>query len=162
MNVLSHSIQQDITKKRIKSLFTADEMPEGLSGEEATKLTSIKFNAFADCLGLNPYNSDGIFQQKLYPISNESIEPILVLCPTSYQCMDGECQPRSLLMLTCANKVPKVTLIKGTKIFKNVSVLSALVLMGHCIHMVVTSLNALTFMGLSICHQPTGYFDSCD
>ena len=127
MNVLSHSIQQNITKKRMKSLFTADEMPEDLLGDEATELTSIKLNAFADCLGLNPYNSDGVFQRKLYPISNESIEPILVLCPTSYQCMDGECQPRSLLMLTRTNQVPKVTLIKGTKIFKNVSVLSA-----HC------------------------------
>ena len=68
----------------MKSLFIADEMPDDLSEEKATELTSMKLNAFADCLGLNPYNSDGIFQQKLYPISNESIEPILVLYPTSY------------------------------------------------------------------------------
>jgi len=26
----------------------------------------------------------------------------------------------------------------------------------------VTSLNALTFLGLGIYHQPTGYLDSCD
>jgi hypothetical protein len=111
----------------MKTLFTMDEMPEDLLGDEATELTSMKLNAFADLLGLNPYNSDGTFHQKLYPISNESIEPILVLCPTSYQCMDGECDPRSLLMLTRTNQVPKATLIKGTKIFKDVSVLSA-----HC------------------------------
>ena len=37
-----------------------------------------------------------------------------------------------------------------------------LVLMGHCICMAVTSLNALTFLGLGICHQPTGYLDPCD
>ena len=125
MNVLSHSIQQKITKKRMKSLFKTDEMPEDLFGDEATELTSTKLNAFANLLSLNPYDSDGIFQQKLYPISNESIEPVLVLCPTSYQCMDGACEPRSLLMSNHANQVPEVTLIKGTKIFKNVSVLSA-------------------------------------
>jgi len=34
--------------------------------------------------------------------------------------------------------------------------------MGHCIHMAVTSLNALTFLGFGICHQPTGYLDPCD
>ena len=39
--------------------------------------------------------------------------------------MDGACEPCSLLMLTHTNQVPEVTLIKGTKVFKNVSVLSA-------------------------------------
>jgi hypothetical protein len=127
MNVLSHSIQNNTTKKKMKSLFKTDEMPQDLLGDEATELTSIKLNAFANFLGLNPYDSDGIFQQKLYPITKDSIEPILVLCPTSYQCMDGACEPHSLLMLTRTNQVPEVTLIKGTKIFKNVPVLSA-----HC------------------------------
>jgi hypothetical protein len=125
MNILSHSIQKNTTKKRMKSLFKMNEIPDDVLGEQATELTSIKLDAFAKLLGLNPYDSDGIFQQKLYPISNESIEPILILCPTSYQCMDGACEPRSLLMLNRTNQVPEVTLIKGTKIYKNVSVLSA-------------------------------------
>src|SRR5258708_21867993 len=114
------NIQNNTTKKKMKSLFKTDEMPQDLLGDETTELTSIKLNAFANFLGLNPYDSDGIFQQKLYPITRDSIEPILVLCPTSYQCMDGACEPRSLLMLTRTNQVPEVTLIKGTKIFKNV------------------------------------------
>jgi hypothetical protein len=113
--------------KQMKSLFKQDEMPQNVLGEEATELTSIKLNAFANFLNLNPYGSDGIFKQKLYPISNNSIEPLLVCCPTSYCCMDGACQPRSLLMLTCTNQIPEVTLIKSIKVFKNVLVLSA-----HC------------------------------
>jgi len=94
MNILSHSIQKNTTKKKMKSLFKINEIPD-------------------DVL------------EKLYPISNESIEPILILCPISYQCMDGACEPCSLLMLNRTNQVPEVILIKGTKIYKNVSVLSA-------------------------------------
>ena len=100
MNALSGSIQKNTTMKKMKSLFKQDEMPLNVLGEEATELTSIKLNAFANFLNLNPYGSDGIFKQKLYPISNSSIEPLLVLCPTSYCCMDGACQPCSLLMST--------------------------------------------------------------
>ena len=127
MNVLSHTIQKNLPKKKMKSLFKTDEIPADLLGDVATELTSTKLDAFANLLGLNPYDSDGKFQQKLYPISKDSIEPLLVLCPTFYQCMDGGCEPRSLLMLTHTNQVPEVTLIKGTKIFKDVPVLSA-----HC------------------------------
>ncbi len=39
--------------------------------------------------------------------------------------MDGECEACSFLILTHLNQVPEVTLVKGTKIFKKVSVLSA-------------------------------------
>ncbi len=41
--------------------------------------------------------------------------------------MDNQCQPRSLLLWTQQQQIPEVTLIKGTKIFKKVSVLT-----GHC------------------------------
>ena len=127
INALSQSIQRKISKKKMKTLFKADEIPADIAGDESIELISSKLNDFADLLGLNPYNSDGTFKQKLYPISDSSIEPVLVLCPTSYQCMDAECDPRSLSMLTHANQIPEVTLIKGTRVFKDVAVLSA-----HC------------------------------
>src|SRR6266511_4237068 len=41
--------------------------------------------------------------------------------------MDNQCQPRSLLLWTRQQQIPEVTLIKGIKIFKKVSVLT-----GHC------------------------------
>ena len=84
MKFPTYNIQKNTAKKRMKSLFKMNEIPDDLLGEQATELTSIKLDAFAKLLGLNPYDSDGIFQQKLYPISNESIEPILIVCPTSY------------------------------------------------------------------------------
>jgi uncharacterized Zn finger protein (UPF0148 family) len=127
MNALSQAIQQKTNQKKMKSLFTKDERPSDLTGSEARELLSIKLDSFANLLGLNPFGEDGKLIQKIYPISNDEIQPILVLCPTSYVCMDGECEAHSLLMLTCLNQVPEVTLVKGTKIFKKVSVLSA-----HC------------------------------
>jgi hypothetical protein len=111
----------------MKSLFTNQDRPSDLTGSEARELLSIKLDAFAKLLGLNPIGEDGKFIQKIYPVSNDVIQPILVLCPSSYTCMNAGCQPHSLLMLTHLNQVSEVTLIKGTKIFKNVSVLSA-----HC------------------------------
>ena len=79
---------------------------------------SAKLNSFATLLGLNPFGSDGKFIQKLAPVSNNNIQPILVLCPTSYECMDIQCQPRSLLLWTQQQQIPEVTLIKGTNISK--------------------------------------------
>ena len=38
----------------MKSLFKINEIPEDLLGEQATELTSIKLDAFAKLLGLNP------------------------------------------------------------------------------------------------------------
>ncbi len=125
MNVLSKGIQKKLTAKKMKSLFTKEGRPEDVMGAEATELTSIKLNDFANFLGLNPCGPNGKILQKLYPISKASIVPVLVLCPTSYKCMDASCQPRSLLMLTRVNEIPEVKLIKGTTIFKNVLVLSA-------------------------------------
>ena len=126
MNALSHAIQKKTNEKKLKSLFTKDERPSDLTGSEATEILSIKLDSFANLLGLNPFK-DGKFIQKIQKISNDAIQPILVLCPKSYVCMNGACQPHSLLMLTRLNQVPEAILIKGTKIFQNVSVLSA-----HC------------------------------
>jgi len=61
MNILSHSIQKNTARKRMKTLFKMNEIPDDLLGEQATELTSIKLDAFAKLLGLNPYDSDGIF-----------------------------------------------------------------------------------------------------
>ena len=48
MNALSQSIQQNTNEKKMRSLFTKNEMPEDLMGAEATELTSIKLNNFAN------------------------------------------------------------------------------------------------------------------
>ncbi len=98
MTCLSHTIQRQTNQKKLKTLFKKKEVPEDLIGEESKEMLSMKLNSFANLLGLNPFEPNGKFIQKLSPVSNENIDPVLVLCPTSYECMDNECQPRSLLL----------------------------------------------------------------
>src|SRR6266508_6901389 len=73
---------------------------ENVSDIEDQSVGNAKLNSFANLLGLNPFGSNGKLIQKLAPISNADIQPILVLCPTSYECMDNQCQPQSLLLWT--------------------------------------------------------------
>jgi hypothetical protein len=49
---------------------------------------------------------------------------VLVICPRSTTCEDINCEPRSLIQGTKPCDIPKVTLIKGTTIHKNVSLLT--------------------------------------
>jgi len=58
--------------------------------------------------------------------------------------------------------IMKIHLFIVWYIFSCTSIYFPLVLMSHCIHMIVTSLNALIFLGFGICHQSIGYFDLCD
>src|SRR6266498_5623728 len=67
---------------------------ENVSDIEDQSVGNAKLNSFANLLGLNPFGSNGKLIQKLAPISNADIQPILVLCPTSYECMDNQCQPQ--------------------------------------------------------------------
>ncbi len=127
MNSLARAIQRQTNKRKLKTLFKKKEISEDLMGEESKEMLSIKLNSFANLLGLNSFGPNGELIQKLAPVSNHDIQPILVLCPTSYECMDIECQSRSLLLWTRQQQIPEVTLIKGIKIFKRVSVLT-----GHC------------------------------
>ncbi|KAF8804004.1 hypothetical protein BYT27DRAFT_7108192 [Phlegmacium glaucopus] len=92
MNALSHAIQQKTNQKKMKSLFKQNEMPDDLTGSEARELMSIKLDSFANLLSLNPFGPNGQLIKKLCPISNDNIQLILVLCPTSCECMDGACQ----------------------------------------------------------------------
>ena len=127
MNCLAHAIQKHTHEKRLKTLFKKKEIPIELIGIESREIISIKLDSFANMLGLNPFGSNGQLIRKLQPVSDNDIQPILVLCPKSYECMDGKCKPRCLLLQTRQSQIPEVTLIKGSKIFKNVSVLT-----GHC------------------------------
>ena len=60
----------------------------------------------------------------LKPVSEKDIEPVHVICPVSMQCQTMSCNQRSIHMDTRDRDVPRVTLIKGTKIYDRVHVLS--------------------------------------
>ena len=84
---------------------------------------SRKLDRFAECLRLTPYQK-GSFHKKLLPISLKSIQPEYVICPLDMECTKSGCHGRHLSMSTKKNDIPIVTLIKGTSIFKGVSVLT--------------------------------------
>lgn len=83
-----------------------------------------KLDALAKVLNLNSYDNNGHFQQKLRPVSHQSIQPIHVICPTSYECETLTCNPRSLLQTPRPRDIPLVTLIKGFEYFSDVPVLT--------------------------------------
>jgi hypothetical protein len=97
-----------------KNEFTSENWEDDLSR---------KLDGFAECLGLTPYRN-GSFHKKLLPISQKSIQPEYVICPLNMECTKSGCHGCHLLMSTKKSDIPNVTLIKGTSIFRGVSVLT--------------------------------------
>ena len=102
-----------------KNQFTSETWEDDLSR---------KLDGFSECLGLTPYRN-GLFHKKLLPISQKSIQPEYIICPLDMECTKPGCHGRHLSMSTKKSDIPSVTLIKGTSIFKGVSVLT-----GECIN----------------------------
>ena len=83
-----------------------------------------KLDQFSKDLSLYPYNSRGKFQGKLKTISHAQIQPVLVICPDSIECEEISCEPWAIHQITRTRDIPKVTLVKGSDIYQNVSVLT--------------------------------------
>ena len=83
-----------------------------------------KLDQFSKDLSLYPYNSRGKFQGKLETISHAQIQPVLVICPDSIECKEISCEPWAIHQITKTRDIPKVTLVKGSDIYQNVSVLT--------------------------------------
>ena len=94
---------------------------------------SRKLDGFAECLGLTPYRK-GLFRKKLLPISKKPIQPEYIICPLDMECTKSGCNSRHLSMSTKKSDIPIVTLIKGTSIFKGVSVLTGQCLGCHTLY----------------------------
>ena len=114
-------------KETTNSLFRPEETMSQLNDDQVTSSIGLKLNGLAKNLNLHPYNKKGKFVGKLKPISDENIEPILIICPISMECMTGTCQPRAILKKTRDRDTPHVMLIKESKIYDDVPVLT-----GHC------------------------------
>jgi hypothetical protein len=83
-----------------------------------------KLDLFAKNLNLYSYNSRGKFQGKIKTISHTEIQPALVICPDSIECEQMSCKPWAVHQITKTRDIPKVTLVKGSDIYQNVSVLT--------------------------------------
>jgi len=112
----------DRLEVKTNSLFTESEHPETLGNDLITPLTA-KLDKLMDVLKLNPFSKSGKLKKKLQTISHQEITAIHLICPQSMECEDTECDPCGLHQATDNRDIPKVMLIKGNKIYKNVAVL---------------------------------------
>ena len=95
-----------------------------MSEDDIITAIGTELDDLSKLLKLNPYDEDGIFQDKLQAISEKDIEPALVICPPTMECETETCNPHSLLQNIDHWDMAKVTFIKGTKIYDKVFVLS--------------------------------------
>jgi len=113
----------DRLQERTTNLFTDSELETSSRDDLITPLT-IKLDKFMDVLKLNPFSKSGTLKKRLKPVSHHEIAAVHIICPQSFECEDSRCDPRGLHQTTRDRDIPRVTLIKGTAIHKNVAVLS--------------------------------------
>jgi hypothetical protein len=123
MKVLARSLEEKLGTSTNR-LFSKSENRSQMSVNETITTIGTKLDNLSKLLKLNPYDENGIFQDKLQPISERNIEPALVICPSVMECETVTCNPRSLLQNIDNRDMAKVTFIKGTKIYDKVSVVS--------------------------------------
>src|SRR5271168_531529 len=99
-------------------LFTSSDLLQFSSEDKRITPLTIKLDQLAVVLELIP-RGKRLPKNKLVLISQKQIWPVLVICPRSTICEDMNCEPRSLIQGTKPRDIPKVTLIKGTMIYKN-------------------------------------------
>lgn len=122
MNALSQAMQEHL-KDDSKRLFSHHERQLYKTKDQTTNAIGIKLDALSKLLGLNSFQN-GKFQQKLKPIDDSGIQPIYIICPSAMECETETCLGHSLHQNTRDRDIPRVTLIKGQKFFKNTHVLS--------------------------------------
>jgi hypothetical protein len=119
MHALCRQLKDHLPDDGFVRLFKKKEF----TSENWEDILSRKLDGFAECLGLTPYRN-GSFHKKLLLISQKSIQPEYVICPLDMECTKSGCCGCQLLMSTKKSDIPKVTLIRGTSIFRDVSVLT--------------------------------------
>jgi hypothetical protein len=124
MKCLSRALYERISKQGTEEmLFTSSELLQFTDEEKRITPLTIKLDELAAALNLIP-KTKKVPKKKLLPISQKEIKPVLVICPRSVICEDMDCSSRSLVQKTKIRDIPKVTLIKGTAIYKNVPLLT--------------------------------------
>lgn len=112
---LGEDSQQLLQQHNVGTEFTRD---------QTLPVISTKLVALAQILQYYPLDDEGNFLGKLQPVSQKSIQPILMICPDAVVCETMSCNPRSLLQATKIRDIPKVTLIKSGIMHEDVSVLT--------------------------------------
>ena len=124
ITALSRAVQEKLGE-RADTLFRQKEDRNSLSHIQVTTTIATKLDTLAKGLHLSPYNNQGHLIKRLDSISDESIQPALVVCPKSVECEQATCQKGSLYQESRDRDIPRVTLIKGTQLICGVQVLVA-------------------------------------
>jgi hypothetical protein len=127
IKALARALQEKLNEDTDR-LFKKSENKSGLSESRIQHEIGIKLDGFSKLLKLYPYNAKGQQQNPIKPVSEKDIEPALVICPASMECQTITCKSRALIQDTRDRDVPRVTLVKDSRIYDNVHVLS-----GKCI-----------------------------
>jgi hypothetical protein len=123
MKCLSRGILQKVNTKG-EGVLPEDEANDNGGSDHITAQVSLKLDALAKLLKLNPYNENGKFIGKLKSVSHDEISPVHIVCPDSVVCQYRNCHPRSLLQHTKPRDIPLVTLVKNFVSHEQVPVLS--------------------------------------
>jgi CxC5 like cysteine cluster associated with KDZ transposases/CxC6 like cysteine cluster associated with KDZ transposases len=105
-------------------LFKKSEQKPVMNVNQVQSGIGMKLDLLSKLLKLYPYDALGQSQHSLKPVSEKDTEPVYVICPASMECQTVSCNRRSIRLDTRDRDVPRVTLIKGTKIHDGVHVLS--------------------------------------
>ena len=105
----------------VKTLIKHKELPKTLDNDALTNPIAMKLDTMANVLNLMPvFAKSGKLKNKLATVSQHEIAAVHIICPASMGCEDMNCKPFALAQDTHSRDIPKVTLIKGTTIYKKV------------------------------------------
>jgi hypothetical protein len=121
LKALAQALEEKLDEN-VNRLFCQSEQKSTLGDKEANHIIAVKLDALSKLLKLDPYNADGKHQQKLQSV--QEVEPVHVICPVSMECQTRSCKGQGLHLNTRDRDVPRVTLIKGTRVYEKVHVLS--------------------------------------
>src|ERR1700689_4386928 len=105
-------------------LFQTTDYFSNLENDQRDSAIATKLDLLYKLLDLSAYDDEGVFCQSRYKQVKKEIEPAYVISHASMQCQTQSCKGRSLYMNTRDRDIPRATLIKGTKIYEEVHVLS--------------------------------------
>jgi len=123
MKALARALQEKLNEDTDR-LFKKSENKSSLSDMRIQHEIGIKLDGLSKLLKLYPYDAKGQQQNPLKPVSEKDIEPALMICPASMECQTATCNGQALIQNTRDRDVPRVTLVKGSRIYDNVHVLS--------------------------------------
>jgi len=120
MKALARALEERLGSN-VKTLMKHKELPKLLSDDALTNPIATKLDTMANVLKLMPvFSKSGRLKNKLATISQHEIAAVYIICQASMECEDINCKPFALAQDTRSRDIPKVTLIKGTTIYKKV------------------------------------------